>query len=217
MKKLTFLLAILIQIPSLFALTWEKTNIEITPKPGETAVTAYFKFTNNTDAPVSIKKAFSSCSTCTDLVWEEKAYDPGESGDLIAVVKLTGLNGKKVKYLTIETTEKSVFPDRLSLTVVLPEQLALTEKRLRWDAADKSTKSVKIKSAIKDAVPVIAEISPNEIFNATITAIKDAPGEYQLSINPTDSSSRAKRAIVKIAITAPDGNIYYEDLSVSKL
>lgn len=68
---------------ALHALTWEQTNIEITPQSGETTATVHFKFTNKADAPVSIKKAVSSCTSCTELSWDEKNTHRGSPVNLL--------------------------------------------------------------------------------------------------------------------------------------
>lgn len=131
-------------------------------------------------------------------------------------MKLAGISGKKTKYLTIDTTEKTNFPDRLSLTVVMPEQINVAEKRLRWESGENSSKSIQVKSAIKDAVPFVADITPKGAFVATMSNTKESSGGYQLSITPEASAAAAKRAIVKIGVRSPDGVTYYESVAVSR-
>ncbi|MFH1499401.1 MAG: DUF1573 domain-containing protein [Verrucomicrobiota bacterium] len=218
MKNRFALFLIILGIHSgLDALTWDKMTIEASPMDGDASVTVDFRYTNKTAQPVTITKAFSSCSECTTLLWEEKEIAPGESGTLVASVKVSGINGRKTKYITVATTEKKPFPDRLSLTVVMPEKLKFSEKKLRWGPGEKTAKAITINTSLPDAVPYIVQVTPEGVFSVNLTPANQAGTGHVLTITPLEADGPPRRASVRIGIKASDGAEYFENIAATHL
>lgn len=198
------------------ALTWKSTKQTVSLTDKDTSGTAYFAFTNTSATPVSISSAKGSCADCTELVWEEKTYAPGESGELIATVKTAGLNGRSVKFITVVTSDNPKFPDRLELVVNAPRKLVMPKEGMRWDRDDMNPQEIPVSSAIPGAIPFIKSIKPAGIFTVTLEAGKNPDEPHRLRIIPQDALTQPRRALITVGLRTPEGVEYTESVTASR-
>lgn len=197
------------------ALVWQQTRVEMKPAPGDKEAIAYFSFTNKGDQAVEIKSAASSCSTCTDFAWEEKPYKPGEEGQLVAKVDLTGINGRSTKILTVTTSETPAIPQRLELVIDLPEQITLSTRSARWETGSKEAKTVTITTAIPGAEPYIKQIKPEGLFTVAL-AKADAGTGHQIQITPVGEIEASRRAMIQVGVRDAGGTEYLSTITATR-
>ena len=83
-------------------LTWEKTQIDLNPKPGDQEAVAVFKYANKGSTTINIKNVRSSCG-CTVASLKKNDVAPGEKGEVTATFKIGGRTGVQQKTVTVET------------------------------------------------------------------------------------------------------------------
>jgi Protein of unknown function (DUF1573) len=198
------------------ALDWPQSRVELKPATGDKEAVAYFVFTNKGTQSVEIKSASSSCSTCTELVWEQKAYKPGEEGQLIAKVDLKGINGRTTKILTVTTSENPAVSQRLELVLELPEKLTLSARSTRWDRGSMEAKTVTITTAIPKAEPYLKEVKPEGLFTVALTRAQQAEGSYQIQLTPVGELEASKRAIIKVGVRDAEGTEYLSTITATR-
>ena len=198
------------------ALTWKSTKETVAPTDKDPTATVHFAFTNTSAAPVSLTSAKGSCADCTELVWEEKTYAPGESGELIATVKTAGLNGRSVKFITVVTSDNPKFPDRLELVIDAPQKLVMPKEGLRWDRDDMNPQEIPVSSAIPGAIPFIKAIKPAGIFTVTLETGENPNKAHRLRIIPQNAINQPRRAMIIVGLRSPDGVEYTESVTASR-
>src|SRR6202007_656266 len=97
------LLLFLGSVTPIFAqLKWDQPQQKLSVKPGEKAVTAKYRFTNNSTSPVTIVDVRPSCG-CTTATLAKKTYAPGESGEIDATFSFAGHVGHQEKWIYVST------------------------------------------------------------------------------------------------------------------
>lgn len=165
-------------------IVWEKTEIEVTPKKGETKIAVPFFFEVQKGQPVELLDVGSACG-CTVTKIEKRMYSPEETGFLEVVFTPGQRQGKQIKAVEVKTVEAGVETlTKLTLMVNLPE-LAKVEKSLyEWARGDTEPKDIKIALGADVTVALSAEtpIAP-KLFNVELST--DAEGKaYTLRVTP---------------------------------
>lgn len=198
------------------AFSWKSTKEEFQPTPTDEAITAYFTFTNTATEPIKIISAKSSCESCTDLTWEDKEYGPGESGELIATVKTAGLNGRISRMITVLTSDKPKFPDRLELVIHTEEKLTIPKEPLRWERQDSSPREIPLRTTIPNAKPYVKQVQPEGLFVVELQPGNDAASPHRLMLTPTGEIKAPKRATITIGVKSETGVEYTQSLTASR-
>ena len=184
-------------------IVWEKTEIEVTPKEGETKVTVPFFFEIEKGSAVQILDVGSSCG-CTVPTLEKRLYASGESGVLDVVFTPGMRQGKQVKQVVLKTVESGVETNtKLTLIVNLPERAKPEKTKLEWTGEDRGIKSVKIdvKPGITLAIGAIP-LLPEKKFDIELIA-DESRAAYVIKATPL---SNLNDGFTPIIINVLDGN-----------
>ena len=119
------LLVLLGLVTPVFAqLKWDQPQQKLSVKPGEKAVTANYRFTNNGTSPVTIVDVRPSCG-CTTATLAKKTYAPGESGEIDAKLNFAGHTGHQEKWIYVTTNVAGTEPMLLTLAVDIPPDVTI--------------------------------------------------------------------------------------------
>ena len=116
-------------------LEWQETELQLRPQTGEEKATALFRFRNAGPAPVRIVALRPSCE-CMTAVADRPVYAAGESGVVRAEFTLTGREGRQLRTIAVEIDPQPEQPTTLTLTVDLPEPMAVTPRFIAWRIGD---------------------------------------------------------------------------------
>ena len=168
-------------------LTWEKTEIELRPKPGEEEAVAQFKYTNKGDKPVRITNVKSSCG-CTVPALKKNDVAPGESGEITATFKIGGRTGTQVKTVAVSTDDASQPMTNLVLKAVIPEVAQVQPAFVWWETGEApKPKTITLKAGKEVPITTIAVTSSSPEFSTQVEK-GSAPGEFLIQVQPKDTS-----------------------------
>lgn len=171
-------------------IVWEKTEVEVTPKEGETKIEVPFPFRVEEGQSVQILDVGSSCG-CTVPTLEKRLYSAGESGALKAVFTPGTRQGRQTKQLTIKTVEAGKETQtKLTLIVNLPEWAKPEASRLEWMIGENTIKSLKVN--IKSGAKLVIKPLPSPAAERFSVELKpDKLGQfYLLEATPVPNKSR---------------------------
>jgi Protein of unknown function (DUF1573) len=167
------------------ALEWKTTEVQATAQPGQVALTVTFPFRNTGDHPVRILSLDPSCS-CMSAVPNQAVCAPGESGEISVELALTGYAGRLRRAVTVTTDAVDGKFAELTLTVEIPELVAITPRFLFWRVgAAPEEKAVEI--VITD--PKTTKLDGTECANPHFQAqLSPGPsGAFRLAVKPADT------------------------------
>lgn len=169
-------------------LTWEKTQVDLHPKPGEPAVVANFKYTNQTDKVIKIRNVRSSCG-CTVASLKKNEVAPGESGEISATFTIGNRTGIQQKAVAVETDAEKDPVTNLTLRAVIPEVLQVQPTFVFWEGGEEPTpKKINVKAGPDVKVGNLDVTSSSPDFEASVQKGKGA-GEFVISVKPKDTKS----------------------------
>jgi hypothetical protein len=167
-------------------LEWKTTDIALKTEIGQEQAVAVFPFRNAGDKPVRIIALDPSCS-CMAAEPGKELYAPGESGEIRVAMALTGYVGHLRRSVAVETDDPDHKFTDLTLTVDIPEPVAITPRFLFWRVGDQpEEKSLEIVVA----EPAMTTIGGVECDNPRFRA-RLAPGpagRYRLLVKPSGAS-----------------------------
>jgi len=169
------------------ALAWKTTDLALTAKLGQPAVTATFPFTNTGETPVRITEIVTSCGCLTTKLAKE-VWGPGESGELTAELSTAGLVGRRENTITLVSDDRPGKPQILSVALSVPEAFVVQPRFVFWRKGEKAEpKSIAVTlhdpatmriTAVKAMSPgVSARLSPGA-----------SPGAYAIVVVPADTT-----------------------------
>lgn len=168
-------------------LTWEKTEVELKPKPGEQEAVAQFKYTNNGDKPVRITNVKSSCG-CTVPALKKNEVAPGESGEITATFKIGNRTGTQVKTVRVDTDHPSSATTNLVLKAVIPELVQVQPAFVWWASGEApKPKTITVRAGKDVPITTIDVTSSNPEFTTKVEK-GSAPGEFVIQVAPKDTS-----------------------------
>ena len=178
-------------------LQWETTSQRFEAEFDQTSVVATYAFTNQSDSPVTIVQASSSCG-CTVPSLEKKVYKPNESGELKAVFSLGSRQGHQKKTISV-TTNSNNGEHRYSLILEVEIPVALLLKpRVRFWKLGSEPKTQTVRITLHKRLPLKIEgvrrkdaSSTDEAFQWEIETIEESK-EYVLKITPKSSTNKAR-------------------------
>jgi len=184
-------------------LSFETTAIDAQAAIGDKQYTGVFSFTNEGEEPVRIEKVVSSCG-CTVPKLDKKIYDPGESGEILAMFEFGSRVGVQRKVITVVLGNERAEQIKLQLKVTIPEALKIAPRVLTWgpnEALGPKSIAVTVDPGMGGALR-IADPAPGE-FDLKLTAIEDKEGEYRLTVKPKVSDRRVRTRFT-VELVDPD-------------
>ena len=195
LPAMRILLLLLLTVGATFAadLTFAQETITLTPKPGAQSATANYSFTNTGSTALTITGLQPSCG-CATIALDKRSYDPGEKGEIVALLDLNGLGGTQHKTIRISCDRGPEIT--LNLTMVLSALPQITPTFLTWKVGAPATEQTSIMTmpAGVDEQAVEVTASSPEV---TTQLVKRDDGTWALKVTP-NSTAAATNAILKV-------------------
>ena len=199
------LLLFLGSVTPIFAqLKWDQPQQKLSVKPGEKAVTAKYRFTNNSTSPVTIVDVRPSCG-CTTATLAKKTYAPGESGEIEAKLNFAGHAGHQEKWIYVTTNSAGTEPTLLTLAVDIPPDITIEPQFVMWRIGDPLTPKT-IRVVVPDGFPskIVAAQTDNPAIQVQLQEVM-AGKQWEVKVTPTGTKELIK-AIVSIRTDYPAEN-----------
>jgi hypothetical protein len=192
-------------------LTWEQTQIDLRPKPGENDAVAVFKYENKGKTTVNITNVRSSCG-CTVASLKKTDVQPGEKGEVTATFNIGGRTGVQQKTVTVETDDPKAPVTNLVLQATIPQPLELQPTFVYWQSGEAlKPKKITAKVGADFNVSKLDVASSSPTFTATVEKGRN-DGEFIINVVPTDTSKPANATLtVKSDLPQP----YYATLAIT--
>jgi uncharacterized protein DUF1573 len=201
----SILLLFLGSVTPIFAqLKWDQPKQVLSAKPGDKAVTAKYRFTNNGSATVKIVDVRPSCG-CTTTTLAKQTYAPGESGEIDATFNFAGHIGQQEKWIYVTTDLAGTEPALLTLAVDIPPEIAIQPEFVMWRIGDPlSSKTIRI--VVPDGFPtkIVAVQTDNPTIQVQLHEVW-AGKEWEVKVTPTATNDVVK-AVVLIRSDYPAEN-----------
>ncbi len=176
---------------------WENTTQEYKATFEDTKTEAIFRFTNTGSKPVKVIKIHTSCGCTATTPPRAQPYQPGETGEVIAVFSYGDRTGRQTKNITAEIAEVETdgtvgtpTPHQLTLTVDIPVVLQVEPNFLFWqpgEGAVAKTARVTVGDGIPLEVKDIRVGDPNISARfKTITPNK----QYEIELTPNEEATK---------------------------
>jgi uncharacterized protein DUF1573 len=195
------LLLLLGSVTPIFAqLKWEQPQQKFSVKPGDKAVTAKYRFINESTSPVTIVDVRPSCG-CTMATLAKKTYAPGESGEIDATMKFAGHTGHQEKWIYVTTNVAGKEPMLLTLAVDIPPAVTIEPEFVMWRLGDPATPKT-IRIVVPDGFPakIVAVQTDNPAIQVQLQP--QAGNQWEVNVTPTGTKSLVK-AVVSIRSDYP--------------
>ncbi len=178
------------------ALGWKRTTVEVVATARQEKAEAVFAFRNEGAQRVSITAVTASCD-CVVPELAKKVFEPGESGELRAVIEIRGKVGRSEKTITVTTAENPAAPTLLTLRVDIPELVEIKPRLLVWQMGEAAAeKTVEIFLATRQPLALFeAKSDAPEMETRLETVVPHR--QYRLIVKPA-STTRPVRAAVSI-------------------
>lgn len=168
-------------------LTWEKTEIELRPKPGDQEAVAHFKYENKGDKAIKITSVKSSCG-CTVPALKKDEVAPGEKGELTATFKIGNRTGLQQKSVTVQTDDLSQPMTNLILKANIAPAVAIQPTFVFWENGEApKPKKITVKAG-PDVTMTKLEVSSSSPDFTTKVEKGAAAGEFIINVVPKDTS-----------------------------
>ena len=190
----------------LAALEWKTTDLQLEAGIGQEQAVAIFPFRNGGDRPVRIVSLDPSCS-CMAAEPDKELYAPGESGEIRVELALAGYVGRLRRSLAVETDDPDQKFAELTLTVDIPEAVAITPRFLYWQVGERpEEKSLEIVVAEPAKTTIDGYECGNPQFNVQLRS--GPAGHYRLLVKPVDAQQPADAAIHLQAVVGGRAQVY---------
>ncbi len=166
-------------------LRFEHTVIALAGDGTEDSLAATFRFVNSGSAPVRILAVRPDCG-CTTTELTKDVYAPGEKGELRALLRTAGLNGRTSKDIVVESDEAADNRYTVTLRAEIREPVTVTPRLLYWLVEEKTApKTITVKYAGAKAVRLVEvrpsgnlfQVSQADTTNESEIILKAAPAE----------------------------------------
>ena len=175
--------------PSVYAgLKYEATSLTLKAKPEEDELTAVYKFKNEGKEVVKVVQVETSCG-CLKAESDKQTYEPGESGVINAVFKLSKFTGEQSKSITVLSNDKSNPRQKLNVSVDIPKVVEITPSLLEWKVGEEAkTKSFRIKIPHVDPIKILSVKPSRETFSYEMKMIEEGR-DYEIFLTPTSTDT----------------------------
>lgn len=170
-------------------LTWEKTEVELKPKPGDAEAVASFKYENKTDKPIKITSVKSSCG-CTVPALKKDVVEPGEKGELTATFKIGNRTGLQQKTVTVQTDHPAQPVTNLVLKANIAQALEIQPTFVYWENGEEPRpKKIAVKAGGDVAISKVDVTSSSPDFTTKVLK-GSAAGEFVIQVTPKNTQSQ---------------------------
>ncbi len=175
--------------PASAELTWAKKTVELKADAKSTVLEAKFHFTNTGSKAVDVRQIESSCG-CTTAELEQRHYEPGASGDIVARYTVGSHVGLQTKTVAVFTSDREQ-PTMLTLAVQIPEILRITPTYVSWTHGEAAkAKSITLELLQDTPIADLAVQSSQAGMNVTMqTLVKGR--KYRLDVTPVQTDQSA--------------------------
>jgi Protein of unknown function (DUF1573) len=196
------LLLFLGSVTPIFAqLKWDQPRQKLSVKPGEKAVTAKYRFTNNSGSPVTIVDVRPSCG-CTIATLTKKTYVPGESGEIDAKLNFAGHTGHQEKWIYVTTNAAGTEPTLLTLAVDIPPDITIEPQFVMWRIGDPLTpKTIRVVVPAGFPTKILAAQTDNPAIRVQLQEVMTGK-QWEVKVTPAETKDLVK-AIVSIRTDYP--------------
>jgi hypothetical protein len=179
------------------ALEWKTTDLQLTAQPGQQSMSVVFPFRNAGEKPVRILSLDPSCS-CMSAAPVRAVCAPGESGEIRVELVLAGYSGRVRRSVAVATDDPGGRFAELTMTVEIPELVAITPRFLFWRVGDKPEEKVSevVLADPKATAPGGIECA-NPRFQVQLSPLQ--PGAFRLAVRPADTR-RPDEAMVHLTV-----------------
>lgn len=198
LKPLALLTALLLSATSAVAsiLTWDRTEVRADMTPDQKDITATYTVTNNSEKPIRITDAKTSCG-CTTSIMDRPILQPSESTTISATFnkgKRTGLNHSKIKVF-IEGQKEPVAT--LDFIIDVIQAVKIQPKIVFWNKRTPHNAKTIDLYLNKDYAKSLQKPDYNKsTLKVTKQTIDKASGHYQLTIEPLDFTQAIRETIL---------------------
>ena len=195
LRAMRVLLLLLLTVAVTFAadLTFTQETVILTPKPGAQSATASYSFTNTSSTSLTITDLQPSCG-CATIVLDKRSYEPGEKGEIIALIDLAGLGGTLHKTIQLSHDHGPMMV--LNVTLVMSALPQITPTFLTWKvgaAATEQESIITMPAGVDEQAVEVTASSPE----VTTQLVKRDDGTWSLKVTP-NSTAAATNAMLKI-------------------
>jgi len=168
-------------------LAWEKTEIELHPKPGEKETVATFKYENKGKTPINITNVRNSCG-CTVASLKKKDVQPGEKGEITATFSIGNRTGTQSKSVRVETDHPEQSAVDLVLKAVIPQIIEVQPAFVYWQGGEPAEPKKITVRAGKDIKVTKVDVTSSSPDFSTKVEKGSAPGEFIITVQPKDTA-----------------------------
>jgi hypothetical protein len=184
-------------------LVFESQQIELQAGLADEKAEAVFRFRNDGDTAITIKRVKSSCG-CTVPELDKNEYAPGESGEIRALFTFGSRTGKQQKRITVETNEGSGKIHSLMFVTHIPQWGSIQPQLLRWTLDQElAPKEIRLQIELPDQVSVTGRTLEMEHF--TIEETGSEPGLRVYSVTPKTTATRVTERF-EVTLSAGEGD-----------
>jgi len=195
-------------------LVWASQEAALQLSSGTKTAVAEYSFRNAGPKTVRILSVAPSCD-CVTAKADRAAYAPGESGTIRAEFTVGGSEGHNEKSVNVVTDDDPAHPQRLLLTVDLPEPVALRPRAVFWKTGEPAAeKAVEIVLA-EPAKAALGDVQCAEAtFAARVEPLTER-GHYRVQIKPA-ATDRLAQATIRLNATVEGQSRVYVIYAVVK-
>lgn len=181
-------------LPAANALEWVSRSRHANTTPFQTSIDFVFEFKNVSTRPVAIQNILTNCE-CLEANTDQKIYQPGQSGRLVARFTVGDRLGVYQRSITVETDESTAPLSQLRVSIEVPESVALSQRTLNWRKGGAATEQTILLRPVPGLfVDFHTAQATNGDFIVHLKTIKT--GEvYRLSVKPKSTKKEANAAI----------------------
>ncbi len=183
-------------------LEWNETQLLRRGAVTDEHVEATFTFRNNSSGPIEITRVESSCG-CMLTSLAKQRYEPGEGGELRALVDVTEQEGTQEKTIMLWSSSGGE-PDVLSLQVTMPRWFTPSPPGVWWlKGAEPHAKQVELKLPPEGGFRITSITT--EDTGIELTDVPSTGSEPRRLIISPVSTDHPMRALIKVVVETHNG------------
>ncbi len=184
---LAFTLSIAVCVGARAELKFDKTEIELHPKPDEKQAIGHFTYENTGKQAVHLKSVKASCG-CTTAQTQKEEVPPGDKGEITATFNIGDRTGTQVKTVTVETDDPAKPSTVLTLRTIIPQLLEVTPTFVFWKQGEKpDPKAITVKVGKEFTVSHIKVTSSSPDYQTKVE--ETGKGEFKIDVQPKETNS----------------------------
>ena len=184
---LAFTLSIAVCVGARAELKFDKTEIELHPKPDEKQAIGHFTYENTGKQAVHLKSVKASCG-CTTAQTQKEEVPPGDKGEITATFNIGDRTGTQVKTVTVETDDPTKPSTVLTLRTIIPQLLEVTPTFVFWKQGEKpDPKAITVKVGKEFTVSHIKVTSSSPDYQTKVE--ETGKGEFKIDVQPKETNS----------------------------